>query len=529
MLSPLQRLQWPMGGLSENWSFTDQEPATTVSAQNVRSYDPQTGRARGAQRPGYTRTPNAQVSGANQVQSLTVVTPFNAQASSATSLGLRSTKVIAVAAGNVKVGSVPLSSFSTPTGGSGEPLDPNAPVLFATDFRGDVYWATGNEAPMYYDVSADTVSSWTATSGTFPQSSSYYPRLITTWNGRIAMSGVATDPHNWYLSAIDDAFNWDTAPSGAPLSTQAVTGNSSENGKSSDKVTCLFPFDRTRLVFGCDHSIYLMQGNPMRGGSLARVTDVTGMAWGMPVCKDKKGIVYFVGRRGGFYAWAPGQVPEKISEMKIDERLADLDSDLNIVNCLYDDRCQVVMIYITPLDGSATTHYAYDIRNGAFFPDVFATAAHSPTSVAVVDGDDPDDRTPIIGCQDGYIRARDMDATVDDDQDSTAIDSYVWLGPIQDATQSAIVLKELQAVIASGSSDVTIDVFQGDTPEEAFASTSVLTETVSAGRNPSIRGGALGQSLFIRLRNANSAESWSLESLAFRVKNLGVKAQRWFQ
>ena len=48
----VQSFGFPVGGLSENYSFETQRPGTTVSAQNVRAYDAKSGRLRGGQRPG---------------------------------------------------------------------------------------------------------------------------------------------------------------------------------------------------------------------------------------------------------------------------------------------------------------------------------------------------------------------------------------------------------------------------------------------------------------------------------------------
>ena len=67
-------IEFPLRGLSENWSFDLQPPRTTRDAKNVRDLDPRTGRLRGGQRPGTKKNIAGLVSGAgNPVVNLTPV------------------------------------------------------------------------------------------------------------------------------------------------------------------------------------------------------------------------------------------------------------------------------------------------------------------------------------------------------------------------------------------------------------------------------------------------------------------------
>lgn len=70
---PEIRVEPPVGGLSDDQSFTDQPPRTTRDAKNVRLLDPGTGRTRLAQRSGLLQLVAEQVSGSNKVQHLATI------------------------------------------------------------------------------------------------------------------------------------------------------------------------------------------------------------------------------------------------------------------------------------------------------------------------------------------------------------------------------------------------------------------------------------------------------------------------
>ena len=64
------RIPFPMQGLNEDTALTDQPSMSSPDLQNVRAYDPETGRARGGQRPGLSKYLSTQVNGSRGVQCL---------------------------------------------------------------------------------------------------------------------------------------------------------------------------------------------------------------------------------------------------------------------------------------------------------------------------------------------------------------------------------------------------------------------------------------------------------------------------
>ena len=506
-------LHFPFGGVSEHDAYSRQWDGTCVDARNVRGYDPATGRLRGGQRAGHSKYVATNFGAAIQhIQQIAVSTAYSGSGASA-----RSVTAIAVAGGTVKT--FTSSSVSTATSGSGA-LSSTFPWIDSAVNLGVVYFVDGANAKKY-TASTNTVATWSASAGSLPSNGSDLPRLICTWRGRIVLSGLVGDGQNWFMSKVGDPTDWDYGPA-TTTQIQAVAGNNTDAGKCPDIINSLIPYRDDLLIFGGDHTIYQMTGDPAAGGSIDLVSDITGMAFGKAWCKDPRGAIFFFGSRGGLYVYAPGQGVEKLSSKKIDERLSQIDLSTTVVKLAWDDRQQYVMIYCTPVDGSATTHYVYDLRNNAFWLDEFADADHSPLSVMAFDGDDPGDRCLMLGCLDGYVRKVDTAAKSDDGE---AIDSYVWLGPFQ-GSSGQIKLRETRIALGGDSGPVSVDIHRGDSPESAFQSKAFNSFGVVAGNEIARSVGANGQALYLKLSNSCVGQSWAYESGQIRMEVSGSASGR---
>jgi len=494
---------FPVGGLHENLAFANQPHRTTADAQNVRAYDPNSGRSRGGQRPGLVRHINATVNSTNSIQDINHFVTYSAY-SGATTLSQRSIKGIVVAGGTIKTFT---TSYATPTNG-GSALSSSAPVIYSSRFYDDIYFVDGTNTK-FYDSSSNTVSAWSASAGTFPVSGSDYPRLIATYNNRIILSGLNGDPQNFFATAVGTPGDFDYSPA-TITSTIAFAGNSGGAATIPDKINCMVdtPAGDT-LIFGCDHSIFQMSGDIAAGGRIDLISGTVGMAWGRPFCVNPDGMVYFFGSRGGIYAMASGMAPRRLTSDRIDERLATVDMSDNLVTMAWDDRQQGVYLFITPLDGSATVNYFYDQRNDGWWKDVHATAAMNPIGVHLYDGDTEDDRRILLGGQDGYVRAIKMSATNDD---TATISSHCYFGPL--TMSRTVCVEELYAVLANGSSDVTFELYSGPDSENAFNSTAVrFTGTWNAGSNRPRRPKTRDTYIWIKVKNTTASQAWAMESI----------------
>jgi len=437
----------------------------------------------------------------------------------------RAVRTLVVAGGTVKridTGSVVEVSNGT------DAFDATRPVVYGSSYYPDIYFADGVNTKKYQS-SNNSVVSWTASAGSFPvDNDGRYPRLITVWQSRVVMSGLIGDPQNWFMTAMTDPSDFDYSPA-TTCETMAVAGNTSDASELQDVINALMPYDNDYLLFGCDHSISQMTGNPAAGGRFDTLSDVTGVAWGRAFTQTPDRAIWFMGSRGGLYRIEAGQrMPQRIAETTIDERLSVLQLGDVVVRLAYSDRMQGLLLTVTPLDiTSAATHYWFDMRNKAWFPWVFANTDHNPKVIHLYDGDDPDDRTILMGGWDGYVRKLDIDGTTYND-DGTAIDSYVMVGPIQDSNFLAIMLQELSGILGASSSNVTYTVHLGESAEEALTAGAMLTGTLQSGRNVKDRTRLHGHSFFVKLRNNTAGESWTMEVINARISQLSQKFSREF-
>jgi hypothetical protein len=334
--------------------------------------------------------------------------------------------------------------------------------------------------------------------------------LMAVWGGRIVMSGLPTDPHNIFMSAVGDPFDWNYAPDIQTIQ-QAIAGNiTSGYGKNPDIVTALIPFTDDILLIGGTHSIRKFLGNPAEGGINVSVTEITGVAFGSAWCQSPEGIIYFFGSRGGVYRMNPENgIPQRMTSTTIDERLADVDLSTNTVTLTWDDRAIAVRVYISPNDGSAGTHYTWDVRNEAWWPFSYAQPLHNPRSVHLLAGNSPEERLILEYGQDGYIRKVDIDSESDD---GSPIESYVYIGPF-----SGLMLVEIVAILREGSSNVKWSVCTASSAERALGASPRHSGRFRSGQNQSHWPRAFIEQGYIRLEGTGS---WAVESLMAVVEQV---------
>lgn len=515
----LRKMRFPKKGIDQGSGFVSQPDDTCVDARNVRSFDPRTGRNRGAQRAGLSRYLNAQAGGtATTIQDINqIVTAQTSVTTAQTSL--QNNRYVNVCVADGVVYTFDDTSFTTIAGGPH--FDANAPVIFSAQHFGDLYFVDG-DTMKYYDESAGTINTWSASAGALPGSAGDRPRLIELWRSRLVLSGVRSDPHNWFMSALGTPADFDYNPSPSVV-TQAVAGNNADAGKIGDVVNSMCPYDDDTLIFFCDHSIWQMTGDPAEGGRLDNVSDIIGAAFGRPWCRGPSGEIYFLGSRGGIYRMTVGNKPERLSTSRIEEQIAEINLNTSIVRAIFDDRTQGVHFFITPLTPAATTHIFWDVRNEAFWFDSFTDNNYNPRTVFTIEGDAPSDRAVVMGSDDGYIRKIDYTSKNDDQK---AISSYVYIGPIQLDEGKIVQCRGLTAELSLETDEVSYDVFGSSTVQGSFELADDPEDSMdfndfqlffsgkwTGGRSIEERRRAKGRSLFVKLYNEEYSQTWSFERM----------------
>lgn len=526
-------MSFPLAGINMLWAFDDQRPVplstrngvptdyahTTRLATNVRGFEGQTQRHRGGSRPGLAKYIAQAVVADWIIQDLNLVTDMAGPTVVQLSQAGRIVTLVAISQGNVYTAVAGATTWTAATNATGDtpPLIYTG-VLFSTSLNRKLWFADGTNW-VYYDPSDNTVKRWAPSAGSLPvDSSNNTPRLICTWRGRMVLSGLIKDPQNWFMSAVSDPTNFDYGPQDV-TPTQAVAGNNSPLGLVGDVVTALIPYSDDVLVFGGDHTIYFMNGDPMAGGQLDLVSDSIGIAWGNAWCKDPYGSLYFMSNKTGIYTLQPGQAPVRISQ-QIEQLLFDIDTGLSGVRFVWDDRYQGLHVFVTPLVTYGTsTHFFFEQRTGAWWTDTFDNPKHSPLACCTFDGNLPGDRLAILGSWDGYVRAFDPDAT---DDDGTPIASAVLIGPLTTKDLDQLLLKDLQAVLGETSGSVSYAVYVGPTSEIATSRPAVAQGTWSAGRNLLSFVRASGHAIYVKIASTNR---WSMETIRARIAGKG-KVQR---
>ena len=395
------------------------------------------------------------------------------------------------------------------TGGDG--LDPNAKIIQMVSAYQKVYITDGTIYKVY-DPKTNTATEWTAgASGRIPEGC----RLMTFWRGRMVLARGPDDPFNWHMSAAGDPDDWDLFPPDGPLETQAISGNNSEVGGNHDIINAIIPYDRERLIFGGDHTIHMMWGDPMAGGVITMLSDATGIAYGSGHAKDSQGILYFFGSRGGVYAISPGGAadrisnhPQKISSQTIDRRLEKVNFDTHYVTMAWDDVNQKLHVYQMPfaLNTEQMEHWVWEKRTQSWWIDTFASLDLEPTAVFLMDGDEPDDRIIAVGCQDGYVRYPDRDATSDD---GYPIDSYVVIGPLFTGTDK-VRIRNPKINLSNDQGGCWLEMSSSDTADSI--GDPVHRVRLLPGQNRRAMIGVRGAYCWLKLRSAANGFRWAYES-----------------
>ncbi len=457
----------------------------------------------------YLTTHRPSLASLNNVYKLQQLTPAVATGST------RIVEVLGVANGNIKKATTVASPYE-PTAwstisvgtaansiGGDSALSATSQLIHHARAYNKLFFVDGINY-VYYDTQLGEVITWLPTSGgRLPEGC----RLVSRWRGRVVLSGTPLEPHNWFMAAYADPFDFNYFPV-VPVPSQAVAGNNSDAGEVPDIINALIPYSDDLLIFGCDHSIHRLTGDPMEGGRIDAVSEVVGMAFGTAWDKDDEGAIYFFGSKGGVYRWAPGGQPLSLTRNKVDKTLRDINVGTTKILLRWDQREQGLHVYLTPFaEGSAVhTHYFWDRRTDEWGLDEHQND-HGPTVATLVDGDHPNDRVLLLGGFDGYVRKGDPDA---EDDDGTAIDSNVLIGPIVpfgEGIESTLV--GLKAILGESSGGVRFEVYADSDP---LAVGQVKVEgDIDQGDNKLVRMSVRGTFYYIKLLDLDQA--WQFERL----------------
>lgn len=331
----------------------------------------------------------------------------------------------------------------------------------------------------------------------------------------------------WYASRVGDHADWDY---GADMGddSRAVAGTVELAGRSGLDITAIVPYRDAAMFVATANSLHVLNGDPATG--TLRVLDENigiiapyGWAW--------NGEILVFLSNDGVYVGTVGAAPQRFSEGRIPKELRNIDVDANTVTMAYDPGARGFHLFITPETGTGK-HYFLDIENKAIWPVVFGDTEHQPVIAARIKGTEME-RVVVKG-RDGTWREFSDDAS---DDDGTAIESHVLLGPVMLAPEDVrdAMLAEIHGIMAEGlPSVVDWHVVMGDSAEGAADTAHVgivsalagnfpdsvvnATGTWTAGRNPVVRPRCRGSWIVVWI-SANT--KWAFESIALVARQLG--------
>jgi hypothetical protein len=412
------------------------------------------------------------------------------------------------------------------TGGTGA-LDASAYVQSTTLYK-KAYWTDGKHLKVYDSVTNEITDYKSEGPGSMPDRCS----LLESWRGRIVQARSADEPHNWFMSKKDEPNNYDYFPP-VPGETDAVAGNNSPAGLCPDIINSVVPYSEDILVFGGDHSIWAMVGDPAAGGRLELVSDTTGMSFGRPWCKDPNGVLYFFGSMGGIFRWVPGSRPDRVSVSKIERQLQNVDLSTHYIRLIYNHRDEGIHILQLPFGagGTQVSHWFYELKTESFAKDIFGTDTWTnvqPTAAMVIDGDAFDDRTVLFGGEDGFVRKWDRDSKRDDTRPDgstpIAIDAFFTIFPLpglqEEDTSLETQFSGLTVVLSEAGDGASYELFASEEPESMG---QVRRKgTLIPGRNPPKWDRVTGPYCGLRIRNAAPDMSFAVERMYVRYSTAGM-------
>lgn len=436
----------------------------------------------------------------------------------------RETRLVAVSAGSVYRSDTALTTMSLVSSGADAfrvdgPVD--GQVAFQKLFLTDGLFANYQ----YLDFSDNTIKDWTSalTAGSLPRGTTdttLGARFMEVYRGRTVLFGLKEEPQNWFMSAKDDPFDYDYFPA-TTSQTQAVAGNNADAGQLGDIVTACAPYQDDLMIMGGATTLWVMRGDPAAGGAIDNISRKIGIVGSEAWTFDTGGNFYFVGRNG-LYRMSLGTFqPILVSQDKLDNVFLSFDFSDTQILLSYDAKWQGVHIFVSPIDqpASASTHYFYDERNDAFWPDVYPVA-HGPVSILDFSGDSAALTGVLLGGYDGFIRRFDENATQDDGVDVVSYVRFAAMNSGQIVASNR--MDDLVIIMDNQSSDVKANIYVGDTIEQAEvnadASQIRATKTIVGGRNTPMRRRITQNAVVLELRDAGTnGTRWAFERATARV------------
>ena len=383
----------------------------------------------------------------------------------------------------------------------------------------DYVYMTDGKRYVKVDMSTATpiVSQWIAPYKTVSSTSgesTKFARLTAQFNSRIALAGIDTAPTNWFLSAINNPFDWQPAD-GTSLSVGAVAGSTGTKfGETGDNIKALIPVGSSGLLLACSNSMVIITNDPVfSDATVRRISGAIGCL-GPRAFTNVGEMGVLIASPQGVFGVDPNSFDiekgSRISKDKLDRLFANTDFEDTEVVMGYDDARAIAFLAITRTDdASASRIYALDMGTGSWWPwRIEASEMRSVNNIVPFQPADGTRPTPWMTTNTGHILTLPQEIILSKDgnvltstsftsagfvatANATDIKSNVQIGPINGDPSRRVMLKEVRVILgqqnerdASGNvlvPDTTngpfLEVIQGESAQEAVGTVAGFTAT----------------------------------------------------
>lgn len=399
----------------------------------------------------------------------------------------------------------------------------------ATEAFGYLYFVDGSYTGYRrIQISDGVMSGWVSdlTGGLLPTDggSSEGGTIICTYRGRVVIAGLQSDPQNWFMSRQGDPLDWNYG--GTIDGQEPVAGDQGTAvGKVGDIITAMAPWSDDVLVFGGDHTLSMMSGDPAAGGRIDTISNQIGVVGPDAWAHDPFGNLHFVGNDGHYRMPSGGGQPECLSRGRLDKTFRDTDYALNRPILVWDRERIGLWIFFARSDAIVATPLFWDQRTDSYWPQQFPQN-QGPFCSLLFDADKPNDRAILLGGNDGYVYQLDSSAG---DDNGTAISSYVVFPPIVVGDQARVNVLQTGLILDDGgSATLSLKAYSGRYAAQAVDRAVAITgprfeRTISeGGRQINFMNRVSGHAVCYRLATDTDGGSWAMESASPAIDPAGL-------
>lgn len=454
---PIQPLSipFPRGGVVRNLPFSEQQLRTTPDALNIWPARPSDGRLGGGTRPDLI---SIGAVGSNPCH----WTTFAYKGAGGT-FGAYVVRVTAVVS---NTGGTKISADGQGSWTSAIATSPASDFCSVAAFRQILFQASSGTTNIYYKDYGNSTTGTLASPGAGHTKVGDPPEnagAICTWGGRLLVAGIEDEPHVVRGSAIGDPWNWDES---SPDLDSAFGTTGAGDARISDPIVAVFAHNHDCAFVSGLGSSYVLRGNPLANGFVAKVSSTIGAISMSAIAKATTDDTYLLTRIGPHIMQAGCGSPLIPIGGSVPNDLIGVDpADGHWGSLCFDARWRM-MHFITNKSGGDPAYWAYQIDDKSWWP------MDAPSTMRL--------GIEIPGIANDNIASAlyvDTDGDVynfDRTDSEELITSYYDVGPfdLADSPNMTGMLVRLNCELADGSDPVYAAVYTGASRSEAAKATT---------------------------------------------------------